>query len=303
MDIFAKIEEEQQTMSRVSSFNIVENQGRYGFVFVRDESKIDKDFCEFIPVDKQKKCTKSGFFAEKRAERFYKFLTAPQKQYNSPEKQQKAKQERLDTIKKMLERGVNIHEYFTLGMDKALLKALPEDELKLLYEYGYNVIYTLEEVVDIDCYRKNIYFSLEDFSRVGILRNMPEEILEKVIHTRNGLKIDQKLADDLVMGNYYYYSRALIENLQLLLKTGQIQFTEEQIGALYVAAKRNNVKILPEFQALCDMLKIQDKTSEKKYTTQKRAAIKPKKAEKNSKQPEAQEMIDKLFEDAQNSIE
>ena len=80
MDIFAKIEEDQQIMSRVSSFNIVENQGRYGFVFVRDVSKIDKDFCEFIPVDKQKKCTKLGFFAEKRAERFYKFLTAPQKQ-------------------------------------------------------------------------------------------------------------------------------------------------------------------------------------------------------------------------------
>lgn len=301
MDIFAKIDDEQQTISRINDFNIIEENGTYGYVFVRDESKIDIEFQQYAPVDKSIWCTKTGFFASHRAKKLYKILTETSKKGKPLTERQQ--QKRLKAIENMLKKGVNIREYFTTGMEKTLLARLPESEIKLLYMYGYEVEYALESCVDIDCYRKNIYFAFKDFERVGLLRNMSPAILEKVIHTRNGLTISKDLIDSLVRGNYYYYSRALLENLQLLLKTGQIRLDPEQMLCLHTALKENNVKILPETQAIFDLISIQGKLPEKKYSTQKHVSQQRKTSTKKSKQSEAQEMIDKLFEDAQNAIE
>ena len=301
MDIFEKIDDEQQTISRINDFNIVEENCTYGYVFVRDESKIDIEFQEYAPVDKSIWCKKTGFFASHRAKKLYKILTETSKKGKPLTERQQ--QKRLKTIEKLLKKGVNIREYFSTGMDRTLLAQLPESEIKLLYMYGYDVEYALESSVDIDCYRKNIYFAFKDFERVGLLRNMPAEILEKVIHTRNGVTVSKDLIDSLVRGNYYYYSKALLENLQLLLKTGQIRLNPEQMLCLHTALKDNSVKILPETQAIFDLISIQGKLPEKKYTTQKQVSKHRTTTTKKSKQSEAQEVIDKLFEDAQNAVE
>ena len=91
--------------------------------------------------------------------------------------------------------------------------------------------------------------------------------------------------------------------MQVLIKTGQIQCTPDQIKILCAEAEKNNITILPEVQALHDYLKVQGKMGETKYTTQKQISQTTSKSSKKPKQSEAQEMIDKLFEDAQNSIE
>lgn len=304
MDIFSKIDDEQQTMSRVGKFDIIEVDGRYGYAFVRDESKIDTEFCDYFRPDKSKKCTQKGFWQDKKASRFYKFLTKPKKQYKNPEKQAKAQKKRMQKLRAKLEKGINIYNYFTLGMDKTLLATLPEEEIKLLYEFGYDVMHTLDQCVDIDCYRKNIFFALENFNDTSILKNMSASILETVIHTRNGLNLTKGTIDNLLSGGTYcYYNRVLIENLQILIKTGQITCTPEQIKILCAEANKNNMTILPEVQAIYDKLKVEGKLPETKFSTQKQISQSSHRSSKTSKQSEAQEMIDKLFEDAQNSIE
>lgn len=304
MDIFSKIDDEQQTMVRVESFDIIETDGRYGYAFVRDESQIDTEFCEYFKPDESKKCTETGFWAERKASSFYNFLTNPRRQYKTPEKQKKAQEKRLKKLRAKLEKGINFHRYFSSGMDQYLLATLPKEEIKLLYEYGYDVIYTLEECVDIDCFRKDIFFALEDCNNICVLKNMSGAILERVIHTRNGINLTTETIDKLATGDgHYYFNRVLIDNLQILIKTGQIKFTPEQINNLYHEAQRCNMKIIPEVQAIYDMLKVQGKLPDSKYSTQKQISQTRQKSTKKSKQSEAQEIIDKLFEDAQNSVE
>ena len=308
MDIFSRIDaqstDSDQTVSEdVATDRIIEKNGTYGYLFVLDASKQDPLY-KYSPITN---CNiKTGFFAEKRAERFYNFLLKPLKRCDSNEKYQRQKQKRLKKIEKYLKKGINFDEYFSSGMRRAVLEELPGEEIRLLHSHGYNIEATIGSIYKYDnVFSKSIYYGISDLDSY-ILRHIPTHMLEQLIHTRQQLNISKQTIESFV-GNFYFSTASRsIKNIQLLIKTGQIYLTPKQILTFCDFAEKEGFKLIPEVVALKQLAeqKRPDKPEEK-YTTQRRLVrrVDQQKKAEQKKKSEAQEAIDKLFEDAQKATE
>ena len=305
MDIFSRIDE-QATVAAESAVvqstgGIIEKDGKYGYAFVPDISKYDVEYEHLIA---RTMYTGEGFFAEKRAERFYKFLFKPQKKCKSNEEYEKRNAKRTQKILKMLKRGINF-DYFSTGMRRAVLEKLSEQDIKILYQNGFDIQTSLTNLYNTsEVLAKKIYYGVTEFPPY-ILRNIPTKMLEKLIYTRSNLELSEQNIQSFI-GNYYYNTAAKsVSNIQLLIKTGQIFLSPEQICDFCNFAEKEGFKIAPEVEALrkVALTKIPQEVAEKKYTTQRHLVRKKEQPKKEKPKSEAQEAIDKLFEDAQKASE
>lgn len=308
MDIFSKIDKQptethsSQPEQGVDLGDIVEKDGRYGYSFVFDAEKHDAKY-EFLRVEKPKQS--DGFFVEKRTGKLYKLLFKPLKECKTEQQKQIQIQKRRKKLEKLLKKGVNFQKYFSLGMDRTVLEKLPAEDIKLLYQYGFDVAGTIAHIYDTRTVMgKEIYFGIKEIDSY-VIRYTPTEMLEKIIHTRQDLKISQSLTDAVIEHYHYYWSEYAFTNIQLLIKTGQMHLTPKQIIGLCEDAEKQCCKLSPELIALRQVAqtKIEAEGKEdKKISSQKRIDAK-KKVKKQPKKSKAQEVIDKLFEDAQNTID
>lgn len=313
MDIFSKIDEQtqqqqeskeqpQETKEQQECFgNIIEDEnGRYGYKFVLDQSKQDTDFsfCR-LPMG----YSESGFFARQRAKRFYKFLLKPIKDTKTQKQYERQLKKRAKKIERFLKKGINFTAFFTSGMIRIVLETLTTDELKMLYNHGFDIykniacLYSENKV-----FSKNIYYAI-DYFPLQVLKSIPTHMLEKIIHTRGGVYIRDQVVSSLVSACYYYPNLNLARNIQLLIKTGQITLSAQDVFKVCAGLSNNGFYISPELAALRDYANAktpQDSGNgdEKKYSSQKHIESKTEKGKTR-----AQEEIDKLFEDAQNAID
>ena len=304
MDIFSRIDEQVEnpppTEPQSQVGEIIEKDGKYGYKFFWDSEKFDERY-EFSP--RTKIDNREGFFHRKRAERFYKFLFKTTKRGENQKQIEKNKKKRIEKIKKFLKKGINFREYFSLGMIRNILEKLPEDEIKLLYQYGgLNISDNLVHVYDqTSVCKKNIYYSISEFTPF-ILRHIPTDMLEEIIHTRRNLRLSEKTIKSFTENLYLNTLRRSFANIQLLIKHGQIYLTPQQIIHFCNDVEECNGKLIPELVALKQFAEKIVSKSDGKYSEQKHLQ-KTKQHTKGKSKSEAQQVIDKLFEDAQNAIE
>ena len=307
MDIFSKIDEQAPSPSveekqDVLQGGIIEQDGKYGYKFVADESKQDEIY-EYY--DAPKRYEGVGFFAEKRAERFYKFLLKPIKRGVTQKQYERLQKARMKKIQKFLKKGINFDKYFSLGMNAPLLETLPTDEIKLLYDHGFRIEETVRHIYAPEgVYSKKIYYGISQIDS-EILRRMPTRMLERLIHTRKHLGISERAITAFVDNYYRYNETTVVRNIELLIKTGQVLLTPKQIITFCEHTDRLGYRLSPEIYALRDIAEgkmPKPDVGDKKYSTQKQLETK-KETKKSSKKSEAQQVIDKLFEDAQNTVE
>lgn len=325
MDIFSKIDdkslnlenlsntENQNTTSlppKIGSTNIIDKNGKLCYKYVYDETKYDENYCRVYPPKPKYKGTDKA--AQKRAIKLYQLLTAPFKHIENPQKLEKERQQRFEQIEKLLQNGINFLEYFSPQMNKQVLICADEQQLRLLFDYGF-LLYqaTISDKKEPAVFEKEIYYAFDNFD-VFNLKHIPTEMLEKIIHTRKGIKISSWDREALLAEVYFNTpSRTAYNNIQLLIKTGQIYMGYHEVVALCANLEKANIEIIPEVKALREYSKQQIKISNQKYAEKRQIAIKTiEKAEKRDLKPEdkttkteAKDIIDKLFADAQKSID
>ena len=312
MDIFSRIDEQASTSDTmpektVAVGEIIEKDGKFGYRRFVDQTKYDAEYNVFHI---KQRCIDQGFFAERRADKLYKLLLKPQKICDTQKEYEKRKAKRTKKIIKILEKGVNFDKYFSFGMCRAVLEKLSEQDIKLLYQYGFDIEPMLAHVYDTQgVLSKKIYYGISKIDTY-ILRHIPTQMLETLIHTRENLEIPQSTIDYFVGNFYCNTAERSVKNIQLLIKTGRIYLTAEQIIKFCDFADKEDIKLSPEVEALKKIAQTQLPQSQaegvdKKYTTQRHLVRKQdqqKKAEQKKKS-EAQEAIDKLFEEAQKTTE
>lgn len=244
---------------------------------------------------------------QKNTERLYKILSTPYKEYYSYDKHQKAVQRREKKVEKLLKKGVD-PTYFSARSLGFVVEDMSYNERYMLTTHGFDMWGAINNSYNYKQHLgENIYFCVKDeeFSNVEILENISPMTLECVINTRKQLNISKQTV--VVMVKYITSCKndALLENLNMLFKYGQVSLEKEQISELsdYLFSKDNYIQNkAPEIARLCEQVQHVKPTQVKdvcaKYTTQKN--IKSSKTEK-SKKSDIQEQIDKLFEDAQKS--
>ena len=256
-----------------------------------------------VPKTNEKKNRK----LQKNAEKLYKILSSPYKEYYSYVKHLKEVERREKKVEKLLKKGVDTTflSARTLGL---VVDDMSYNIRYMLTTYGFDMWSAIKNSYKYEEHLgENIYFCLKDkdFDNVEVLQNISPMTLECVLNTRKQLDISKQTVVVMVTYVTSCKNENLLKNLNLLLKYGQISLEKDQIKELsdYLFIKDTYMQTkAPEITRLCAQVQCVAPTQIKdvceKYTTQKN--IKSSKNDKNKKS-EIQEQIDKLFEDAQKS--
>ena len=321
MDIFSKIEDKETriqpekanpkpaTSEKLASIksNIVEKGNICGYEYILDSTKYDKNYKYFYQANKYGQKSNQ---AQKRAEKLYEIVTTPFKDVDNPKKYEKQKKTRMKKIQKLLKKGINFEYYFTSRMARIILQEATVEEIKLLYENGLRIgknaiMYSDAELV----YSKEIYFAFMEVNAM-MLQHIPTPMLEKLIHTRAGLSITNEVRTAFLSETYFNTpSKTAYDNIQLLVKTGQITLAYGEVLALCRNLERVGFEIIPEVAALREFVTEKINADKEKYANQKQLTSKQqtddknKKSENTNSKSEAKDAIDKIFEDAQKATE
>lgn len=308
MDIFERIENQDSSapipasVSKSTSKIVKKEDGRFYVADVkyRPELCVSEKFAYRCRLGEES--TKEGFWARRNANNLYKYLMDMWASYgkfyhNAPTEKQKQKM--IEKVKSYIKKGVNFSEYFTLTMGVDIIKKVPEDIIEILYNHGFDVKKAISSTSDAP--RRNIYYTikdsqLEDYSFM-LIRNIPIDILEKIINTRQGLKISDAVVTSLFEDMTRRYScENHSDKLEMLFSYGVISLSPYQLRQICFTGISWDK--CPNISAAYDLMVKTAPSEEKKYSTQKTMTNT---ATKSS--TDAQEVIDKLFEDAQKSVE
>ena len=310
MDIFEKIEtevpesERQQPIGVATPRVVVDENGNYRFINIQYDPDIDQPKVYAYREVEIQHCTDKGYFARKRAEKLYEILRVLENKRGYFSGYSASENEKIyRKVEKMLKKGINFEEYFSATMSSNVLLYAPEKLLDLLYRHGFD----LKGAFLADyrhCY-KSIYhtFKNQDFEQDSyfLISKISIPTLTKIFTTRKDLNISNEVTERLILdlAGIYRHSEYPAERLEIMFAYGTISLSPLQLRTICTSANANRSKC-PTIYAAFDKLNESTSTPDegKKHTTQKTIT-----QQKRDKKSEAQEMIDKLFEDAQNSVE
>lgn len=250
------------------------------------------------------RCTDKDYFARKRAEKLYEYLSLLENKRGYYSGYSVTENEKMyRKVEKMLKKGINFKEYFTATMSSNVLLYAPENILDLLYKHGFDIKGAY--LADYRHSYKNIYhtFTNQDFEQDSyfLVSKISLTTLIKIFVTRKDLKIPNSVTERLILdlAGVYRHSEYPAERLEILFAYGTISLSPLQLRTICTSASANRSKC-PTIYAAFDKLNENTSTAVegKKHTTPKTIT-----QQKRDKKSEAQEMINKLFEDAQNSVE
>lgn len=310
MDIFERIEKQDTsdvTPSPASEQTpkIVRNdEGR----FYVTEVKYKPEFCA-----PEKFCyrtrtgdtsNKEGFWARRNANNLYKYLMdmwASYGKYYHKAPTERQKQRMIKKVKSLLKKGVNFYEYFTYTMCADIINKVPDDIIGLLYDNGFDVRKAILSTSVAP--RRNIYYALQDAHieeySASLIKNIPIDILEKIVNSRKDLKISDEVVAALFEDMTRKYSfENHTDKLEMLFSYGVISLSPYQLRQICFTGISWDK--CPNISAAYDLMIKTAPDDEQKYSTQKMimrtsTITKP--------TTDAQQAIDKLFEDAQKSVE
>lgn len=301
MDIFKRIYKEERQNDTSQTCQFVEQNGRYKIANppLKDALCEPKYYAYTPPIGKP--YLEVSKKAEKRAIKFYKFLTKKRKIYYSDffDNLQKKRIDRF--ISKMLKKGINFGYLDRQMLGEVMLGVGTTERVKLLYDHGFDVTKALNSRYSEDNWYRGVWDCVQDVNYVEML-DMPSYILEKIINTRKGVLFSTQVVDQYISRNCRWTSG--IDKMEVLIKYGQAELTPEQIKSLAKVAKStyDSEKRFPYLLELYDysvktgVIDVEDEPQ--KYTTQKQLT-----GVNESKRSEIEEQIDNIFEAAQNAIE
>ena len=301
MDIFKRIYKEERQNDTSQTCQFVEQNGRYKIANPPlKDALCEPKYYAYTPPTGKPYLEKSKK-AEKRALKFYKFLTKKRPIFYSDffSNLQKKRIDRF--IDKMLKKGINF-EYFDNQMHGKLLYEIGNiEKIRLLYNHGFDVTKALKSRFSNHNFQIGAWSCVKDVNYIEML-DAPIFVLEKIINTRKDVVFSTDVIDQYIDKNCRYTYG--IEKIEVLIKYGQAELTPKQIENLAKAAKGcyDYQNKFPYLLELCDyMVKVGEIDYEDitpKYTTQKQLT-----GTNEAKKSEIEEQIDNIFEAAQNSIE
>ena len=292
---------------------IVKSNNYFSYKYYHEANLKDSKYKYFYPSEIRYK--KVGKKEKNKANKLYKILISKPKKTNNLNKIEKFERKKTKKIQKLLEKGVNF-VYFSNDMKRDVLFSASSEQLYMLYEKGFDIDRKLINRYDADIvFAKKIYFAINKIDYI-MLRSIPTPMLEKLIHTREGLKLDAKTQNAFLMETLFSaQSKTACNNIQLLIKTGQMGVTAGELFMLCNYIEGKGFDLMPEIANLRDYAAECQKAEKEKYANQKQITGQKQsdksdtktndsnKQTTDEKKSEAKEIIDKLFEDAQNSIE
>ena len=310
MDIFNTIEQAENDIDKVKPNVKNANEfylGFEGYKVSDPQFDTDKQHDDLYKYIKPEIAEKKGLFIKARTNRLYKLLTKPaitEYRLDEADKVKRKNQRRLEKVERLIKKGVD-PSLFTYKMYKDIIDNITVEEMKVLFRGGFVKLW--DAIQNSSRYkerlRNDIYFCVENVNDSKILRYIPENILEGIINTRKNLQITKETTNFIIYRICEWYDEQPLKNLDLLVKYGQVGLEESEIKRLgeFIMRDPANQQLAPTLTKLCqhlDSVPVNDVYA--KYATQKKLA--DNKKTKTSKD-EAKEVINKLFSDAQNSID
>ena len=310
MDIFNTIEQVKNDMDKPKPNTKNANEfylGFEGYKVSDPQFDLNKQHDDIYKYIRPERVVTKGWFVKARTKRLYKLLTKPaitEYRLVDADKVKRKNQRRFKKIEKLVKKGVD-PSLFTFRMYKDIIDNITVEEMKVLYKAGFVKMWDAiqSSARRIERIQRDIYFCVEDVDNKTIMEYIPEHILEGLINTRKNLQISKETTNFLIYRACDWYDEQALKNLDLLLKYGQIGLEEKDIKRLgsYVSLDPYNQQLAPTITKLYQHLEsvpVNDVYA--KYASQKKLADNKKtKTNKN----EAKLQIDKIFEEAQKTIE